>query len=86
VDVGLDLVEYAMAIEEAFQVRIPDREAARLRTLGDVHDWVCANFGLGANDPHAAWATIVRLACAQFFVEPEALSRDTRLLDLAPDG
>lgn len=83
---GLDLVEYAIAIEDEFQVRIPDEEAARIITLGDVHTWVCTHFGLGANDPHATWEKIVALAVVQFSVDASELTRETRLLDLAPDG
>jgi acyl carrier protein len=33
---GLDLVEFAMAIEAEFELTIPDAEAAKLLTLGDI--------------------------------------------------
>ena len=37
---GLELVEFAMAVEARFEVRIPDDDAARAGTLGEVRDAV----------------------------------------------
>lgn len=83
---GLDLVEFAMAIESDFDVRIPDEEAAKLLTLGDVHVWLLAHFGRGTNDPSAAWRRILELAEDQFGVAASSMTAQTRLLDLAPWG
>jgi Phosphopantetheine attachment site len=35
---GLDTVEMIMAIEHAFQVRLPEEELGRIRTVGDLYD------------------------------------------------
>ncbi len=83
---GLDLVEFAMAVEAEFDVRIPDEEAARLLTLGEVHAWLVAHFGRGTNDPGTAWRRILELAEAQFGVEAASMTPQTRMLDLAPWG
>lgn len=40
---GLDLVEFAKAIESDFDVRIPDEEAAKLLTLGEDQFGVAAS-------------------------------------------
>lgn len=32
---SLDLVELVMAFEEAFEIRIPDEDAEKIRTVGD---------------------------------------------------
>ena len=39
---GLELVELVMAIEDAFGLTIPDDEASRLETVGQVTDYVVA--------------------------------------------
>jgi acyl carrier protein len=37
---SLDVVELVMAIEEAFDIEIPDEDAEAIRTLGDVEKYV----------------------------------------------
>ena len=37
---GLDSVEIIMEIEEAFDIRIPDDEATKIRTVGELYDFV----------------------------------------------
>ena len=37
---GLDTVELVMAVEEAFNLRIPDAVAAKLYTVGELHGYV----------------------------------------------
>jgi acyl carrier protein len=37
---GLDSVELIIEIEKAFAIKIPDEEAEKLITVGDVHNWV----------------------------------------------
>lgn len=34
---SLDVVEVVMALEEEFNVEIPDEEAAKIKTVGDAH-------------------------------------------------
>ena len=40
---SLDTVELVMALEEEFDTEIPDEEAEKIRTVGDVHKFVSAN-------------------------------------------
>lgn len=37
---SLDVVEMVMAIEEVFDIEIPDEDAEGMRTIGDVEDYV----------------------------------------------
>lgn len=37
---GLDTVELVMAVERHFELRIPNKEAATLVTVGMLHTWV----------------------------------------------
>jgi hypothetical protein len=47
--VGLDSVEFVLATEEAFQIAIPDSDAEKLLTPGDVVDYVLARVGSAAD-------------------------------------
>jgi len=42
---GLDGVEFIMAVEEAFQIAIPDADAQQMFTPGDVVTYVYARVG-----------------------------------------
>ena len=37
---SLDIVELIMAMEETFDIEIPDKEAELLKTVGDVQDYL----------------------------------------------
>lgn len=37
---SLDLLEIVMAVEDAFQIKIPDEDLAKLRTVGDAVSYV----------------------------------------------
>jgi len=39
---SLDVVELVMALEEAFDIEVPDEDAEAMRTLGDVEKYVTA--------------------------------------------
>lgn len=46
VDLGadsLDIVELLMALEEEFDIEIPDEEAEKLSTVGDVVEYIKSN-------------------------------------------
>ena len=83
---GLDLVEFVMEIEAEFELTIPDAEASKLLTLGDLHAWVLARSERSANDPSGTWLRIVELAEAQFDVPGARMTPQTRMLELAPYG
>lgn len=40
---SLDIVELIMALEEEFDLEIPDEEAEKITTVGDVVDYIKAN-------------------------------------------
>ena len=83
---GLDLIEFAMAIEEEFDIEIPDSDAEAMRTLGDVQAYVQSHLGRRIVDPAESWRRIRERAADQFGVSAEELTPETVLLQLAPDG
>ena len=44
-DLGADLVELIMGIEEEFNIEIPDGEAEKVVTVGDVVEYIKENIG-----------------------------------------
>ena len=40
---SLDIVELIMALEEAFDLDIPDEEAEKIRTVGDAANYITEN-------------------------------------------
>ena len=40
---SLDTVELVMALEEEFEVEIPDEEAEKIKTVGDVYGYIQTN-------------------------------------------
>ena len=45
-DFQMDLVQLIMALEERFEIEIPENDAERLRTVRDIIDFVDANCSL----------------------------------------
>jgi hypothetical protein len=37
---GLDIVEMVMALEQAFEIRLPEEELGRIRTVGELFDCI----------------------------------------------
>lgn len=42
---SLDVVELVMAIEEKFNIEIPDEDAEKIRTVGDAVNYIKAKLG-----------------------------------------
>ncbi|MEF9952921.1 MAG: acyl carrier protein [Clostridium sp.] len=40
---SIDLVELVMALEEEFEIQIPDEEVAKIKTVSDVVDYIKEN-------------------------------------------
>ena len=50
---GLDIVEMVMALEKAFDVRLPEKELGRLRTVGELYDCVVRQLSTADAPPPA---------------------------------
>ena len=45
---SLDIVELTMALEEAFDIEIPDEDAANIRTVQDVCNYIHSHLKVGS--------------------------------------
>jgi hypothetical protein len=87
IGMGLDSVELVMAIEEEFGLDIPDHDAEKMITVGDVYEWL--RFRLSTADPRACLTQRVFYKLRRALIENYNVSRhtiapDTRLTELLP--
>lgn len=87
IGMGLDSVELVMAIEEEFGLDIPDRDAEKMFTVGDVYNWL--KIRIASADPVACLTQRVfyklrRALIENYRLERHAIAPDTRLTDLLP--
>jgi acyl carrier protein len=86
---GLDTVELVMEVEEAFGITIPDAEAEKIQTVGDLYHFVLARIeGPALTTPGclsaAAFYRLRRQLMGRFRVERRRIRPASRLDDLIP--
>lgn len=84
---GLDSVEFVLATEEAFQIAIPDDDAAKLLTPGDVVDYVLARVGSSGETACLEQRAFYRLRSASmrlFQTERSTVRPDTQWTAVLP--
>ena len=84
---GLDLVEFVMTVEESFQIAIPDEDAQRMFTPGDVVNYVLARVGETPSQACLEQRAFYKLrrATVQAFAQPRsAIKPGTRWDDVLP--
>ena len=82
---GLELVEYVIAVEEAFEIAIPDADARRLETPNKLIDYLCARLGESADGPPLIQTAFYRLRNAiieELGVERSGVTPQTILSEL----
>lgn len=80
---GLDTVELVMAIEEGFDLEIPDEKAAKIFTVGDMHAFLVSEFarrGRPALDEVGIYAKLRDIICHQTGVKPEDVVPNARFV------
>lgn len=86
---GLDTVELVMAIEDEFAIEIPNAEAERIRTVGDISDYVAQAVRLKMRPvpvDEEIWLRTRKVVIEQLGVKPERVTRTTRIIeDLGAD-
>jgi hypothetical protein len=76
-----DIVEFVMALEEAFGIEIEDSDAENMQTVGDLHRAVVRST---ADSPTEIWSAIVSIF-EMNGVPKEKIRPETRLCDLFGD-
>lgn len=85
---GLDTVELIMQVEKTFAITIPDHEAEKMVTIGDMHDCVMrATVADGrALDSDQVWNQITEILAEDYGVPRVKISRKAAFIrDLGLD-
>jgi acyl carrier protein len=89
---GLDTVELIMAIEEEFGMKIPNHDAAKLDTVGQISAYIQSRLEhqrgrpLDEIESAAHWERIKKIVVEQLGVAPERVTREAHLrFDLGVD-
>ena len=86
---GLDSVEIILAVEQEFELEIPDAEAARMFTVGDLQAFVVVELrrlGRQDMDADAVFERLRGIICRQLGVQPDAVIPTARFVkDLGVD-
>ena len=85
---GLDTVELVMAVEETFDIEIPNQVAPNLAVLGDLHNYVVATLRQRGESPDEkeTWERLSAVIVEQLGVRPEEVTRTAHMVrDLKAD-
>jgi acyl carrier protein len=75
--VGIDQFEFVLDMERTFGMEIPDEIAQRIRTVGELAEYV-AGRSPGAWTREKAFEAVRRLVCEHFGFEPAQVRMDSR--------
>jgi acyl carrier protein len=87
---GLDTVELVLEVEDAFGIHIPDRDAEKIQTVGELHEYILAHFSPTDSTKPAVCASArcfyrVRAALTnQIGLERKAVTPGALLVELLP--
>ena len=84
---GLDLIEYALAVEDAFELSIPDDEWALLTTPGKLIDYLSAHLRVGDAGPplvQTAFYRLRRAVASELRIDRKTIAPTSTLRALAP--
>jgi len=90
--VGLDTVELVLGIEDHFEINIPDEDAGKMSTAGDIYEYILKALSekRKAVVPEPAkevvWDQLVKLIVDLLGVEPKQVTKQARIVkDLGAD-
>lgn len=79
---GLDTVELLLTVEEAFNIKITDAEAAEMRTVGALNHFIAKQVAMRAStperpvtpEPEMTWPRMVTIVVETLGVRPEQVT------------
>ena len=80
---GLDTVELVLSVEDAFQIQIPEEWAAKIGTVGELHDFVMGELerrGRPNIDRDITYDLLRSLICLQLGTSPERVVPSARFV------
>lgn len=83
VDMGLDTVELVMAIEEEFGLQIPDERAAKIFTVGDMHQYLVSELArLGRPEVEVrVYERLTNTICRQLGIDAKEVIPQARFVE-----
>lgn len=81
---GLDAVELVMAIEDEFTIDIPDAEAERMKTVGELYYYVRKTVHLKTLRPPSdeeLWQRVRNVVVEQLGVKDHQVTREARFIE-----
>jgi len=83
---GLETVELVMAIEDEFQIDIPNEDALHLITVGDIYLYLIAKLNVQPDDQPQIWEKLKLILIKQLGVKPEQVTKEAAIVqDLSVD-
>jgi acyl carrier protein len=83
---GLDTVELLWIVEETFRIKISDVDASRMRTVGDLNEFIARQVAARAStpghpvtpEPSLSWEHLVPLVVQKLGVRAEQVTPDAQ--------
>lgn len=81
IEMGLEVVELIMRIEEEFDIEIPDKDAERLTTVGHIADYVSERSQVSLRRHSEIWERVRAIVIDELAVPENKVMRDARLVE-----
>lgn len=78
---GLEVVEFIIRVEETFGIAIKDSETEKVRTIGDLEQFMIHRLETEQRSSKGVYEAIIRVLVEEFDREPTGLNRQTGFVD-----
>jgi hypothetical protein len=78
---GLEIVELVMRMEEEFEIDIPDQDAEKFTTIGEISDYLAARLHIPEEEHAQLWTRVHAIAVDELSISPDLIRRDARMVE-----